>query len=101
SALPAQARSGFVEGFSNAGSHGLEVGAGQTGSGFKPPAGTPTDVVELIARVARNVFDYAFVSAMRWSMIVPAAVLFAAALSCLAIRGRRTTQPEPAAAAVA
>ena len=100
-ALPAQARDGFVQGFSKAGSNGLEVGAGQTGSSFKPPAGTPTDVVELIARVAKNVFDYAFVSAMRWSMIVPAAVLFGAALSCLAIRGRRTTQPEPAAAAVA
>ncbi len=88
-ALPAQARGGFIQGFSNAGSSGLEVGAGQTGSSFKPPPGTPTDVVRLIARVAHNVFDYAFVSAMRWSMIVPAFVLFAAAAACGLIRKRR------------
>ena len=48
-ALPAQARGGFVHGFSNAGSSGLEVGAGQTGSSFKPPPGTPPAVVHQIA----------------------------------------------------
>jgi hypothetical protein len=32
---------------------------------------------------------------MRWSMIVPAFVLFAAAAACAAIRPRRA-QPEPA-----
>jgi MFS family permease len=100
-ALPAQARAGFVHGFSGTGSHGLDVGAGQTGSQFKPPAGTPTAVVELIARVARDVFDYAFVSAMRWSMIVPALVLFAAAAGCFAIRPRRDLTEHAAEAAVA
>jgi EmrB/QacA subfamily drug resistance transporter len=94
-ALPERARTGFVEGFSHAGSQGLDVGAGQTGSQFTPPPGTPAAVVHLIARVAREVFDYAFVSAMRWSMIVPAFVLFAAAAACAAIRPRRA-QPEPA-----
>jgi EmrB/QacA subfamily drug resistance transporter len=99
-ALPAQARGGFIQGFSHAGSSGLEVGAGQTGSSFKPPPGTPTDVVRLIARVAHDVFDYAFVSAMRWSMIVPAFVLFAAAASCVLIRKRRDLPAQAPEAAV-
>jgi EmrB/QacA subfamily drug resistance transporter len=100
-ALPAQARSGFIQGFSNAGSSGLEVGAGQTGGGARPPAGTPLAVVHEIAAVARAVFDHAFVSAMKWSMIVPALVLFAASASCVAIRQRRRTQqPEAAPGAV-
>jgi EmrB/QacA subfamily drug resistance transporter len=100
-ALPAQAREGFVRGFSNAGSQGLDVGAGQTGSRFTPPEGTPEAVVRLIARVARDVFDYAFVSAMRWSMIVPAFVLFAAAAGCFAIRPRRDRPEHAPEAAVA
>jgi EmrB/QacA subfamily drug resistance transporter len=100
-ALPAQAREGFVRGFSNASSQGLDVGAGQTGSRFTPPEGTPEAVVRLIARVARDVFDYAFVSAMRWSMIVPAFVLFAAAAGCFAIRPRRDQTEHAAEAAVA
>jgi EmrB/QacA subfamily drug resistance transporter len=98
-ALPAQARAGFVAGFANAGSSGLEVGAGQTGSQTKPPPGTPETVVRQLAAAARAVFDFAFVSAMRWSMIAPALVLFAAAASCLAIRARRPV-PAPEAAVV-
>jgi EmrB/QacA subfamily drug resistance transporter len=100
-ALPAQAREGFVRGFSNAGSQGLDVGAGQTGSHFTPPEGTPAAVIHLIARVARDVFDYAFVSAMRWSMLIPALVLFAAAAGCFAIRPRRDQREHAAEAAVA
>jgi EmrB/QacA subfamily drug resistance transporter len=100
-ALPAQAREGFVRGFSNAGSQGLDVGAGQTGSQFKPPEGTPEAVVHLIARVAKDVFDYAFVSAMRWSMLIPALVLLAAAAACFAIRPRRPLPEHAPEAAVA
>jgi hypothetical protein len=59
-------------------------------------------VIHQIAAIAKAVFDYAFVSAMRWSMIVPAAVLFAAAASCLLIRPRRAMPAEvPPEAAVA
>jgi EmrB/QacA subfamily drug resistance transporter len=100
-ALPAQARGPFVDGFSNAGSSGLDVGAGQTGGQFTPPPGTPETVVRQIAAVARAVFEHAFLSAMRWSIIVPALVLFAAAASCLLIRRRRALPAEaPPAAAV-
>jgi hypothetical protein len=87
--LPRSVRDPFVAGFANAGSNGLEVGAGQTGGSAKPPPGTPAAIVDQIAAIARDVFDYAFVSAMRWSMIVPAAVLFAASASCVLIRQRR------------
>jgi EmrB/QacA subfamily drug resistance transporter len=93
--LPRAVRDPFVAGFTNAGSTGLDVGAGQTGGSAKPPPGTPAGIVHQIAAIAKDVFDYAFVSAMRWSMIVPAFVLFAASAACVMIRQRR---PMPAAA---
>ena len=93
--LPRAVRDPFVAGFTNAGSTGLDVGAGQTGGSAKPPPGTPVAIVHQIAAIAKDVFDYAFVSAMRWSMIVPAFVLFAASAACVMIRQRR---PMPAAA---
>jgi hypothetical protein len=100
-ALPARARAGFVHGFANAGRHGLDVGAGQTGGRFTPPPGTPASVAQHIAAVARAVFDHAFLTAMRWSIIVPAIVLFVAAAGCLAIRRRRVEPAEaPPEAAV-
>jgi hypothetical protein len=100
-AVPAPARDRFVAGFSHAGSQGLDVGAGQTGGQFKPPPGTPASVAHAIAEVARQVFDHAFLAAMRWSIIVPALVLFAASASCLLIRRRRPQPAEaPPAAAV-
>ena len=100
--VPEQARDGFVRGFSDASRNGLDVGAGQTGGQVKAPAGPPEAVIHQIAAIAKDVFDYAFVSAMRWSMIVPAAVLFAAAAGCLLIRPRRAMPVEapPEAAAV-
>ena len=77
------------------------MGAGQTGGQFKPPPGTPAAVAHQIAAVARAVFEHAFLTAMRWSIIVPALVLFAASASCLLIRPRRSQPAEaPPAAAV-
>jgi len=100
-ALPEQARGPFVHGFSTASRSGLDVGAGQTGGQFKPPPGTPESVVRQIAAVARDVFEHAFLSAMRWSIAVPALVLFAASASCVLIRRRRPVPAEaPPAAAV-
>jgi EmrB/QacA subfamily drug resistance transporter len=93
--VPAQARPGFVDGFSDAAGGGLEVGAGQTGA--KPPAGLPEEVARRVAAVAREVFDFAFVSAMRWSLIVPAVIMLAAAVACFALRQPPHTRAEPAA----
>jgi EmrB/QacA subfamily drug resistance transporter len=98
--VPAQARDQFIHGFSDAAGGGLEVGAGQTGA--KPPAGLPAEVAHRIAIVARDVFDFAFVSAMKWSLIVPSIILLLAAVACFGIRQpRRQEVPadaEPAAA---
>jgi hypothetical protein len=93
--LPAQARPGFVHGFGTAGSGGLEVGAGQTGA--KPPAGLPEEIAHRVAIVAREVFDFAFVSAMKWSLVVPAAIMLAAALTCFALRQPPRREVETAA----
>ncbi len=97
--LPAQARGGFVDGFSSAAGGGLEVGAGQTGA--HPPAGLPAQVAHEVAAVAREVFDFAFVSAMRWSLIVPSAVLLLAAAACFAIQQPSRKVAEPVAEPVA
>ncbi len=91
--VPAQARAGFVRGFDSAGSGGLEVGAGQTGA--KPPSGLPEEIAHRVATVAREVFDFAFVSAMRWSLVVPAAIMLGAAATCFALRQPPRAQPEP------
>jgi|tagenome__1003787_1003787.scaffolds.fasta_scaffold20642719_2 hypothetical protein len=49
-----------------------------------------------IAAVARDVFDHAFVSAMKWSLVLPALVLIAAGLACLGIQPPRHRDTEPA-----
>jgi hypothetical protein len=89
-----------VHGFDTAARGGLEVGAGQTGA--KPPAGLPEEVAHRVALVAREVFDFAFVSAMKWSLVVPAAIMLAAALTCFALRQppRREVEPAPQPEAV-
>ncbi len=87
-ALPAQVRTGFVDGFSGAASGGLEVGAGQTGGRVQVPPGTPHDITVQIGALARAVFDHAYVSAMRWALVLPAVILALTALSCLAIKQR-------------
>jgi EmrB/QacA subfamily drug resistance transporter len=68
--LPEPARERFVAGFSRAGSHGLEVGANQRFSGG----------------LAAQVFGHGFVDALGPVMLVPAGVLVAGALACLALR---------------
>ncbi len=93
-AVPAQARTGFVDGFSHASQSGLEVGSGQTGA--RLPSGLPAAVARQIEAVARAVFDHAFVIAMRWALVLPVVVLLAASLSCLALK--RPVRPAPAPA---
>jgi EmrB/QacA subfamily drug resistance transporter len=92
-ALPPQFQQQFVEGFSNAGSKGLEVGAGQTG--VKLPAGLPQQVVDQLKPVAAKTFHEAFTDAMHITMYLPLAVLALAALSVLFVKRRAKTATPP------
>jgi EmrB/QacA subfamily drug resistance transporter len=86
--LPDQVRARFVEGFSQAASHGLEVGRGQTGSSLQLPAGVPAQIVQQLERLAHAVFTQAFVDAMRPSMALAIGVVLVAAMGVLGVRGR-------------
>ncbi len=85
-ALPAGIRDRVVSGFGTAGRSGLEVGRGQTGGRVALPHDTPAAVVARVERFARDVFNAAFVHAMRASLIVPVLVLAAAAAAGLLSR---------------
>jgi len=61
-ALPPAIRTSFVDTFAHAAAGGLQVGAGQSGAQF--PTGTP----EQIAALAREVFAYGFLDALRQTM---------------------------------
>ncbi len=94
--IPAQYRGSFVNGFSNAASRGLEVGAGQSGAGFTPPPGMPASAVAQVQALGRSVFTTGFTDAMKPTLILPIAVLVLAALATTAVRPRRlaaTAQP--------
>ena len=94
-ALPAAARPGFVAGFAGAGSGGLRVGAGQTGAAQNLPAGLPAQVVAQIRRVAAEVFQHAFVAAMRPTMVLPIGVIVVAMVLCAFARRRTSTVVGP------
>ena len=84
SALPATYRAGFTSQFAHVGSSGLNVAPGQ--SYATVPAGTPASVARLAAHLGDQVFQSAFVDALRLAMLVSAIVMFAGALTCLALR---------------
>jgi EmrB/QacA subfamily drug resistance transporter len=94
--LPGQFRARFVEGFSQAASHGLQVGRGQTGSSLQLPAGVPVQIVQQLERLAHAVFTQAFVDAMRPSMALAIGVVLVAALGVLGVRGRPVRSQAPA-----
>jgi hypothetical protein len=96
--LPAQARGPFVAGFRQAASTGLIGGAP---SGSTAPAGTSPALAAQLHRLGAEVFSAGYVHAMRWTMVLPIAVVALAAVSCLAIRNQaagRDQAPVPAAA---
>jgi len=84
--VPQQYRDQFVNGFSDASTGSLHVGAGQTGVPL--PQSLPDQVRQVIAGAAERAFREGFTHAMRLTLILPLAILAAAALSCLLIRGR-------------
>ena len=69
--LRAQFRSPFVDGFSQAASSGLQIGAGQTDSSINLPPGVPAQVVLQLQQLATAVFTHAFVDAMRPTLLLP------------------------------
>ena len=96
--VPAAARQRFIDGFSSSASGGLEVGR-SSGAAMGQLAGLPAPVAAEISRIAHEVFAYAFIDAMRPTLMVPIAMLAVGALSCFGIkRRRRPTAVEPAEA---
>jgi hypothetical protein len=58
----------------------------------------PARVAAEVARIGHDVFTFAYVTAMRQTMLLPIIGLGIGALSCLAIKERKRA-PEPAEAA--
>ncbi len=96
--LPPQVRGRFVTEIQNSAKNGIQVGAGQNG-GIKQQAGLPSELVQEIGRIGHEVFTFAYIDAMRATMVMPIILLAVGALSCLAIRRRK--RPAPAAPAQA
>jgi EmrB/QacA subfamily drug resistance transporter len=82
--LPAPYRAPFVDAFSNAARAGFEVGAGQSGAGAQLPAQA--------AALGHWVFAHAFVDAMHPTLVLPIAVLLAAAIATSLVRTRRQVE---------
>jgi MFS family permease len=92
-ALPAQYRAPFVNGFRQAAASGLLTGGGSGSS--TATRGLPAALADQLQRLAAEVFSQAYVLAMRWTMVMPIAVVALAAVSCLAIRNRPGGQGGP------
>jgi hypothetical protein len=85
--VPQGFRQRFIDGFTNAGKSGLEVGRGETGAQLPP--NTPHQVALQLQQVFHDVFTNAFVDAMRPTLIVPVGVLLLGAVTCLLIQRRK------------
>jgi EmrB/QacA subfamily drug resistance transporter len=92
--LPPQVRAPFVNGFRQAASSGLAGGSGSPAA--KAPPGTPPSLAAEFHRLSAEVFTSGYIHAMRWTMLMPIAVLGLAAVSCFGIRrvaGGQTAPP--------
>ncbi len=99
-ALPPQLRGPFVAGIKQAASNGIQVGAGQNGSGIKLPTGLPARLMAELLRIGHDVFTFGYVNAMRSTMLLPIILLAVGAVSCFMLKEPRRTL-EPAAPDVA
>jgi EmrB/QacA subfamily drug resistance transporter len=93
--LPIAARAAFTNGFASAAKGNLEVGVGQAGH-LALPAGIPAQLAAQIQALATQVFDNAYIAAMRPTVALGMAVVLAGAASALLLeRGwRRSRVPE-------
>ncbi|MFI0371331.1 DHA2 family efflux MFS transporter permease subunit [Actinomadura sp. 1N219] len=96
SALPPDARPGFVRGFADAAKGGLEVGAGQSGAPEQLPAGVSPSMADRLHDLAAQVFSHGFVHAMKPAMVLPIGVMFLGAAACLALKGHQSATPAAA-----
>jgi hypothetical protein len=78
-----------VSGFRRAASSGL-IGGSPASSAA--PAGSPPGLAAQLRRLGAEVFSQGYVHAMRWTMVLPIAVVAIAAASCLAIRNKAAGQ---------
>jgi EmrB/QacA subfamily drug resistance transporter len=88
-ALPAGARSGFVEGFASSAKGGIQVGPSHAAA----PSGVPAAVAAKIQQVGLEVFQHGYVRALHPTLILPIAAAFVAAALCL-LATRHTTSPQ-------
>jgi EmrB/QacA subfamily drug resistance transporter len=93
-ALPEPARTQFITGVRQAATSGL-IGGGTSSAA---PKGTPPALAAELSRLGAEVFTHGYVLAMRWTMVMPIAVVVIAALSCLAMRSGTGIQDRTAAA---
>jgi EmrB/QacA subfamily drug resistance transporter len=94
--LPASARGPFVSGFRQAAASGLLTG-GSAGSAPGTTGNVPAALAAELRRLAAEVFAQGYVLAMRWTMVMPIAVVALAAVSCLAISNKADGQGRMAA----
>jgi EmrB/QacA subfamily drug resistance transporter len=95
-ALPQRYRGPFVNGFRQSAARGALTG-GASGSAPGRAPGTSPALAAQLQRLAHEVFTQGYVQAMRWTMVMPIAVVVLAAVSCLAIRNGVGGPPGPAA----
>jgi len=91
-AVPPQVRDRFVDGFEQASTGSLEVGAHQTG--VRLPEGIPEQFRALLVAAAEKTFGEGYIAAMKTTLALPIAVLVAVAVSSLFIRPGRAARPE-------
>ena len=95
--LPAPVRGPFVSGFRQAAASGRLTG-GPAGSGAGGSRGVPAALAAQLRRLGAEVFAQGYVLAMRWTMVMPIAVVGLAAASCLAIKNKTGGQDRTAVA---
>jgi len=83
--VPAQLRQAFIDGFAKAGQGGLQVGVGQTGGVHLPAA---------LQALATQVFDNAYLAAMRPTIAVGVMVLLLGAAGALALERQAAPRAE-------
>ncbi len=81
--LPAAVRTTFITGFRQAAASGLLSG---TPADRGAQRGIPSALAAELQRLGSEVFTHGYVLAMRWTMVLPIAVVALAAASCLAVR---------------